>query len=74
MKTLVSTLIILLGFTGLQAQQHYPVLDNAVETADREAQQQRTKEVERELDKIERSIDRNLKVIRDRETDAHLRA
>ncbi len=69
MKTLVSTLFVFFIFTSVLAQQQYPVLENAVETADREAKLQRTKEIERELDKIERSIDRNLKVVRNREAD-----
>lgn len=68
MKTLAFTLFLGLALS-LGAQQHYPELDNAAAAYDRELIRERQNDIEKELRKIDRLLDRNAKTLRNEELD-----
>jgi chromosome segregation ATPase len=68
MKTLAFTLFLGLALS-LSAQQHFPELDNAAAAYDRELILERQTEIEKELRKIDRLIDRNARTVRNEELD-----
>lgn len=68
MKTLAFTLFLGLALS-LGAQQHFPELDNAAAAYDRELILERQTEIEKELRKIDRLIDRNARTVRNEELD-----